>query len=73
MVSVCSCTFPLLGRFAPHRTGVFAALIWNSKELFSYINLHKINFFNLANSVLKVCICSCVVTPLCVIALTQAG
>lgn len=31
-----------------------AALIWNSKELFSYISLQKMDFFNLANSKLKV-------------------
>ena len=32
----------------------FAALIWNSKELFSYISLRKMDFFDLANSKLKV-------------------
>ena len=32
-----------------------AALIWNSKELFSYISLQKMDFFNLANDKLKVC------------------
>lgn len=31
-----------------------AALIWNSKELFSYISLRKMDFFDLANSKLQV-------------------
>ncbi|KAL3142554.1 hypothetical protein ABBQ38_002876 [Trebouxia sp. C0009 RCD-2024] len=31
----------------------YYALIWNSKELFSYISLQKMDFFNLANSKLK--------------------
>jgi len=33
---------------------VTAALVWNSKELFSYISLPKLDFLKLAGSALEV-------------------
>ncbi len=36
------------------RDPVTAALVWNSKELFSYISLPKLDFLKLAGSALEV-------------------
>ena len=51
-----------------------AGLIWNSKELFSYIRLPKLNFLNfLSTAALEVCLASFVkLSPLSVYTLQLA-